>query len=158
LVSKIPFIKVIASGANTRLVGMTPEEIKKVRESSPEQLATGFEKKYRDQYAAVSPDGEKHWPIIAKKIWDLWLTPLILEDKDLALIKAPTLIINGDKDLIPVEHAVEIFKALPKGQLFIVPATEHHTFELAAERWTKDVLATLYSILYRTRVTRILTL
>jgi hypothetical protein len=44
LVSKIPFIKVIASGANTRLVGMTPEEIKKVRESSPEQLATGFEK------------------------------------------------------------------------------------------------------------------
>ena len=124
--------RVIASGANTRLVGMTPEEIKKVRESSPEQLATGFEKKYRDQYAAVSPDGEKHWPIIAKKIWDLWLTPLILEDKDLALIKAPTLIINGDKDLIPVEHAVEIFKALPKGQLFIVPATEHHTFELAA--------------------------
>jgi len=124
--------RVIASGANTRLVGMTPEEIKKVRESSPEQLATGFEKKYRDQYAAVSPDGEKHWPIIAKKIWDLWLTPLILEDKDLALIKAPTLIINGDKDLIPVEHAVEIFKALPRGQLFIVPATEHHTFELAA--------------------------
>lgn len=124
--------RVIASGANTRLVGMTPEEIKKIRESSPEQLAASFEKKYRDQYVAVSPDGEKHWPIIAKKIWDLWLTPLILEDKDLALIKAPTLIINGDKDLIPVEHAVEIFKALPKGQLFIVPATEHHTFELAA--------------------------
>lgn len=124
--------RVIASGANTRLVGMTPEEIKKIRDSSPEQLAADFEKKYRDQYVAVSPDGEKHWPIIAKKIWDLWLTPLILEDKDLALIKAPTLIINGDKDLIPVEHAVEIFKALPKGQLFIVPATEHHTFELAA--------------------------
>ncbi len=124
--------RVIASGANTRLVGMTPEEIKKIRASSPDQLAASFEKKYRDQYVAVSPDGEKHWPIIAKKIWDLWLTPLILEDKDLALIKAPTLIINGDKDLIPVEHAVEIFKALPKGQLFIVPATEHHTFELAA--------------------------
>jgi pimeloyl-ACP methyl ester carboxylesterase len=124
--------KVIASGANTRLVGMTPDEIKKIRESSPEQLAADFGKKYRDQYVAISPDGEKHWPIIAKKIWDLWLTPLILEDKDLALIKAPTLIINGDKDLIPVEHAVEIFKALPKGQLFIVPATEHHTFDLAA--------------------------
>jgi pimeloyl-ACP methyl ester carboxylesterase len=124
--------RVIASGANTRLVGMTPEEIKKIRASSPDQLAASFEKKYRDQYVAVSPDGEKHWPIIAKKIWDLWLTPLILEDKDLSLIKAPTLIINGDKDLIPVEHAVEIFKALPKGQLFIVPATEHHTFELAA--------------------------
>ena len=124
--------KVIASGANTRLVGMTPDEIKKIRESSPEQLAADFGKKYRDQYVAISPDGEKHWPIIAKKIWDLWLTPLILEDKDLALIKAPTLIINGDKDLIPVEHAVEIFKALPKGQLFILPATEHHTFDLAA--------------------------
>jgi len=124
--------RVIASGANTRLVGMTPEEIKKIRDSTPEQLAADIEKKYRDQYVDVSPDGEKHWPIIVKKIWDLWLTPLILEDKDLALIKAPTLIINGDKDLIPVEHAVEIFKALPKGQLFIVPATEHHTFELAA--------------------------
>lgn len=124
--------RVVASGANTRLVGMTPEEIKKIRDSSPEQLAADFDKKYRDQYVAVSPDGEKHWPILAKKIWDLWLTPLILEDKDLALIQAPTLIINGDKDLIPVEHAVEIFKALPKGQLYILPNTEHHTFELAA--------------------------
>lgn len=124
--------RVVASGANTKLVGMTPAEIKKIRESTPEQLAADFEKKYRDQYVAISPDGEKHWPVIAKKIWDLWLTPLILEEKDLSLIKAPTLIINGDKDLIPVEHAVEIYKALPKGQLFVVPGTEHHTFELAS--------------------------
>jgi len=44
------------------------------------------------------------------------------------MINAPSLIINGDKDLVPIEHAFEIFKALPKGQLFVVPGTGHHTF------------------------------
>jgi hypothetical protein len=46
---------------------MTPEEIKKIRDSTPEQLAADIEKKYRDQYVDVSPDGEKHWPIICQK-------------------------------------------------------------------------------------------
>jgi pimeloyl-ACP methyl ester carboxylesterase len=124
--------RLVASGANTRLVGMSPDEIKKIQDSSPEKLATGFGKKYRDQYIALSPDGEKHWPTIAKKTWDLWLTPIILENKDLAKINAPSLIINGDKDLVPIEHAFEIFKALPKGQLFVVPGTGHHTFGSAA--------------------------
>jgi len=124
--------RLVASGANTRLVGMSPNVIKKIQDSSPEKLATGFGEKYRNQYIALSPDGEKHWPTIAKKTWDLWLTPIILENKDLAMINAPSLIINGDKDLVPIEHAFEIFKALPKGQLFVVPGTGHHTFESAA--------------------------
>ena len=51
--------RLVASGANTRLVGMSPDEIKKIQDSSPEKLATGFGKKYRDQYIALSPDGEK---------------------------------------------------------------------------------------------------
>ena len=124
--------RLVASGANTRLVGMSPDVIKKIQDSSPEKLATGFGEKYRNQYIALSPDGEKHWPTIAKKTWDLWLTPIILENKDLAMINAPSLIINGDKDLVPIEHAFEIFKALPKGQLFVVPGTGHHTFESAS--------------------------
>jgi len=124
--------RLVASGSNTRLVGMSPDDIRKIREATPEQLAADFDKKYRDEYISKSPDGEKHWPTIAKKTWDLWLTPIILEDKDLAMIKAPSLIINGDKDLVPIDHAFEIFKALPKGQLFVVPGTGHHTFESAA--------------------------
>jgi pimeloyl-ACP methyl ester carboxylesterase len=70
--------------------------------------------------------------MFAKKVWSLWLTPVILEKEDLASIKAPCLIVSGDKDDIPVEHAVEIFKALPNAQLLVLPGTGHHTFRSAA--------------------------
>ena len=124
--------RVVASGANTRLVGMTSEEIKKIQSSTPSQLAEELGNDARDEYISVSPDGAAHWPIVAKKLWDLWLTPVILDSDDLGKISAPVLIISGDSDLIPVEHAVEIFKALPNGKLLVVPGTRHHTFKDAA--------------------------
>jgi pimeloyl-ACP methyl ester carboxylesterase len=124
--------RLVASGANTRLVGMTPEDIKKIQESSPEELAKDIGTGARDEYISTSPDGANHWPTVSKKIWDMWLTPMILEAKDLALISAPALIVSGEKDIIPIEHATEIFKALPKGQFLVLPGTGHHTFKSAA--------------------------
>lgn len=124
--------RLVVSGANTRLVGMTSADIKEIQKSSPEKLAADLGTQARDDYISKSPDGANHWPIIAKKVWDLWLTPMILEDKDLALINIPALIISGDKDVIPVEHAIEIFRALPNGQLLVLPGTAHHTFKSAA--------------------------
>lgn len=40
-------------------------------------------------------------------------------------IEAPTLVMNGDADVIRPEHAVELFRLLPHGQLAVLPATDH---------------------------------
>jgi len=42
-------------------------------------------------------------------------------------IDAPTLVLNGDSDVVRPEHAVEIFRLLPHAQLAILPGTDHMT-------------------------------
>ncbi|MDF3077508.1 MAG: Non-heme chloroperoxidase [Sphingobacteriaceae bacterium] len=44
-----------------------------------------------------------------------------IPDESIASIKAPTLIINGDKDVITVEHALEIHRQIPNSELAIIP-------------------------------------
>ncbi len=46
---------------------------------------------------------------------------------DLAKVNCPSLIIAGDKDLITLEHTLELFKNIPKAQLWILPNTGHGT-------------------------------
>jgi len=43
----------------------------------------------------------------------------------LARVKAPALIIFGDRDFLPVEIATELYRVLPNAQLWIVPKTGH---------------------------------
>ncbi|MBA3689316.1 MAG: alpha/beta hydrolase [Chloroflexi bacterium] len=45
--------------------------------------------------------------------------------EELQRIKAPTLIIVGDRDVVTPEHAVEMFRTIPDAQLCIVPHTGH---------------------------------
>ena len=45
----------------------------------------------------------------------------------LRAIKAPSLIIGGDHDLIPVHHTVDIYRNIPNAQLWIVPNSGHGT-------------------------------
>ena len=40
-------------------------------------------------------------------------------------IKAPTLIIVGDGDIVTAEHAVEMFRTIPGAQLCVVPHAGH---------------------------------
>lgn len=40
-------------------------------------------------------------------------------------IEAPTLIMIGDADLVRPEHAVEMFRLLPHGQLAVLPGMDH---------------------------------
>jgi len=43
----------------------------------------------------------------------------------LKTVKAPTLVMAGDRDVIRGEHTLEIFQALPNAQLAIFPGATH---------------------------------
>jgi len=47
-------------------------------------------------------------------------------------IEAPTLIINGDNDVVRTEHAVEMYRLIPHAQLLVLPGTDHMKM---VERW-----------------------
>jgi len=40
-------------------------------------------------------------------------------------VQAPTLLVVGDRDLVPVEHAAEMRRLLRDGRLAVLPATDH---------------------------------
>ena len=45
-------------------------------------------------------------------------------------IKAPTLVIVGDKDMVTPEHAVEMFRLIPGAQLCVLPHTRHARYPI----------------------------
>jgi pimeloyl-ACP methyl ester carboxylesterase len=45
-----------------------------------------------------------------------------------AAIRAPTLLMVGDRDQVRIEHELEIFKTLHNPELFVVPDCGHNTF------------------------------
>ena len=76
-------------------------------------------------YAEVSPDGGEHWPVVKEKLYRAHLTEPALTVADLARVKCPTLVLLADRDELPLEHAAELFRALPDAQLAVVPGTSH---------------------------------
>ncbi len=55
----------------------------------------------------------------------MWKTEPDIALKDIEKIQCPVLVMAGDDDVIQHEHTLELFRALPLGQLAIVPGTSH---------------------------------
>lgn len=131
--------RVVVSGANARLEGMAPAAMRGMRDTPPERMARELSPALREAYAAASPDGPDHWPVVVAKAREMWLAPVGLEPADLARIAAPTLLIAGDRDLVRPEHEVELLHAIRSAQLLILPGTGHRTLDARAE-WVLPVL------------------
>lgn len=87
--------------------------------------AETFPPMFRELYAAVSPDGPDHFDVVFEKLAPLWRGDPGIALDDLAGVSAPTLVVAGDDDVVTVEHAAAIARALPEAQLAIVPGTSH---------------------------------
>lgn len=62
-----------------------------------------------------------------------------LDSADLGDIEAPTLVVAGDRDpVVPVEEAVEMYRSIPKADLWIIP---HATHVVAARTWRREIFA-----------------
>lgn len=76
----------------------------------------------RDEYRKVAPD-PAYWPKLWSKVvgirWDGFSA------EQLASIQAPVLILVGDHDFVRIEHALQTFKRIPRGQMAVVPDAGH---------------------------------
>jgi pimeloyl-ACP methyl ester carboxylesterase len=86
------------------------------------------------RYEELAPDGPAHFPIVFEKTVRMWLNEPNIRKEELAKIVAPTLVMAGDKESIPQEHTLELFRSIKNSQLCILPASTHF---LLSENSTK---------------------
>lgn len=101
-----------------------PEKVRK---------AAGYAANLRPDTTAVLPE-IVHWAEgigkNASSTKDKQLMRLLMEQphipvSDLSKIKAPFMVMMGDRDLIQFSHSIEIFKNIPNGFLFVMPGSTH---------------------------------
>lgn len=85
----------------------------------------------RMHYDRLSPDGPEHAQAVIDKLLRLWSTEPNITPAELSSIRARTLVMAGDRDMIPPAHTTLIAASIPGAQLCIVPDTSHW---LQAER------------------------
>jgi pimeloyl-ACP methyl ester carboxylesterase len=105
-------------GANYHHEGLWPAAVEAMEQMGHGQAMT-------TAYAAVSPDGAEHWPVVAEKSITMYQSQPTWSADDLRVIQTPTLVVAGDDDLTPLSHSCSLYEALPKGQLAIVPGASH---------------------------------
>jgi pimeloyl-ACP methyl ester carboxylesterase len=67
-----------------------------------------------------------YWKTLVSQTWQMWNTPLGYKPEDFKLVTAPTLVLLGDRDeLLPIEEAVSLYRALGAAELGIVPNSGH---------------------------------
>jgi len=108
--------KIVAASALCKHNGVPPQFwdfMKQARlENMPEQLKEGYQKVASDTSGLkIMHDKD------AKRMVDFKDIP----DEKIKSIKAPTLIIIGDKDVITPEHAIEMHRLIANSELAIIP-------------------------------------
>jgi pimeloyl-ACP methyl ester carboxylesterase len=127
--------KLVLASATYTLSGVHPGLMDGLAEMKPEMM---FGSPWHEEYMRISPRPEDFAVLFEKK------TQMDRELEDFSAeairaIKAPTLLIIGDSDLVRPEHAVEMFRllgggvfgdtpaGLPASQLAVLPGTSHVT-------------------------------
>jgi pimeloyl-ACP methyl ester carboxylesterase len=92
-----------------------------VRHATP----AAFPESLRRAYEERSPDGPEHFDGVAEKVLHLWRTEPDLPIDALRELLVPTLLLQGDDDIVTLEHGVAMARAIPDVQLAVVPGTSH---------------------------------
>lgn len=110
------------------LKSATPESFRK---AAPEVVK---------RYDELSPDGPAHFPIVFDKTVRMWLNEPDIQKEELAKISAPTLVMAGDREAIPQEHTLELFRSIRGAQLCIVPGSTHFLLSENPDKANRAIL------------------
>jgi pimeloyl-ACP methyl ester carboxylesterase len=117
----------------------SPGDLQWIASATPESFRKGQPALVK-VYDEISPDGPAHFPVVFKKIMRMWLTEPNIRREELAAITAPTLVMAGDRDSVPAEHTMALFRSIKKSQLCIVPGSTHFLLAEKPEATTSAIL------------------
>jgi pimeloyl-ACP methyl ester carboxylesterase len=94
----------------------------------------------REAHRRYSPDGPERFEAVYAKTMDMIDSGPSLELRTLATITAPTLVLQGDRDVVTVEHGLAVTRALADGRLAVLPGghslpTEHPALVTGVIQW-----------------------
>jgi len=130
--------KLVVVSAAFRQDGWYPEILAGMRQMGPEAAEPMKQTPMYQLYVQIAPKRED-WPVLLTKLGDL-LRKDYDWSKDVAAIKAPTMLVVGDADAVGAAHAVQFFELLGGGKkdagwdgsgmsnarLAILPGTTHY--------------------------------
>lgn len=112
--------KLIVASAMFRRDGCAPEFWESFKTASLKDMPAEL----KDAYLRVAPHPEA-LPVLFAKSVKRMVEFRDLRPEEIRSIRAPTLVLVGDEDIVRAEHAVEMFRLLPKAELAVLPATNH---------------------------------
>ena len=79
----------------------------------------------RAAYDRLSPDGPEHGEVVLEKLAAMWQSEPHIDPASLATVRAPTLVLAGERDSIRTDHTIGIARAIKGGQVAILPGAGH---------------------------------
>ena len=77
------------------------------------------------EYNLISPDAPHTLREKALRMNAIWSSEPTLSLAEISTIQCPVLVMAGDDDVIDHHHTIELYEAIPLGQLAIIPGTSH---------------------------------
>jgi len=113
----------VAFGANINPEGIQKDTLTFIQNASVSELSNTLN--LGSAYLKMMTDSER-LPIIIEKMRTMWLTEPSFTPEELASIKLPTLIMDGQNDeVVRPDHAKEIVAAIPNAELILFPDIGH---------------------------------
>jgi pimeloyl-ACP methyl ester carboxylesterase len=126
----------VAYAANISPDGLRENVIGYLRYSS----AATLQRDLGSEYLRLSPQPER-LPTVIEKIKTMWLTEPNFTVQELAGIRTPTLIVDGEnEEVIRAGHAQAIANAIPGAELILLSDVGHFAMARKPDEWNKVVL------------------
>ncbi len=111
--------KLVLGGTNYNNDGLAPELLEMFKTLNPDELG-----QFKEVYQSVAPRPED-WPRLVKKVMEMAVDFPGWPREALQALRAHTLVMIGDADIVSPEHAVEMFRLIPNARLAVLPNTDH---------------------------------
>jgi pimeloyl-ACP methyl ester carboxylesterase len=120
--------KVLVAGANYSKNGYVYTDSTKkdtMHLLGPDYQLSPEDQKWADGYFTANRD---KWKKIVNDRMVMWYQDFLFPKELFSKMNIPIMIVSGDRDMIRLEHSIEMYRLIKKGQLCILPNTTHAVF------------------------------
>ena len=132
--------RVVTFGANFRADGLNAPDVAWNRTATAADFGPGM----RTFYDSVAPD-TAHYEVAMNKVIALWRDEPNWNAADLGRIRARTLVVAGEHDVVRPDHTEALARAIPGSTLWIVPGASHSVLQEEPEVVNPRILSFLTS-------------
>ena len=118
--------KIIASGVNSRMDEINSEVIEYLKLINPAFIESN-QKEWLVDYQNKSPDKDK-WKKYVTDMTKMYAENVLISEQVLKNISAKVMLVFGDRDVIKLEHGIELYRKISGSTICVLPNTPHEVF------------------------------